>query len=162
MPATQPLSNDQLWEAELKARTVKVLLTIKTAPTSSASITITADNPAVQPVWIGGPSPGDTGCSFPSLTSTANSVIGLLVNDGNLATTQQTPLPYRATKTEFKNIPAGGVASLTAITATPCGTSSTGVTASRNGAVALTLTGITLNATATTQYLYTELEFFQQ
>ena len=162
MPTTQPLSNDQLWEAELKSRTVKVLLTIKTAVSSGASITITSDNAAVQPVWIGGPAASDTGATFPSLTSTSNSIIGLLVNDGNLVLVAQNPQPYRATKVEFKNVPAGGVASLTAITATPCGQSSSGVTASRNGAIALTLTGITLNATATTQYLYTEMEFFQQ
>lgn len=159
MPQAQPLGSDQEAQAEVKSRTVKVLLTIKTAVTSSASITITSDNPAVQPVWIGSQAAPDTGTTFPSFTSTSGSVIGLFINDGYL---QTVGLPFRGNKVDFKQVYSGGTASLTAVSTTPCGASSTGVTLSKNGAVALTLTGITLNATATTQYLFCDLEFWQQ
>jgi hypothetical protein len=157
MPAALVLGNDNLAQAEIKARAVTALLTIKTSGTAG-SITITSDNPGVLPTWAGGPTLPDTGTSFPSLTFTSNSIIGLLVVDGGLQTVGQ---PYRGGTFGFKTAFSGGVASLTAVTDTPCGVSSSGVTASKNGAVALTLTGITLNATATTQYLLCELEFFQ-
>ena len=158
MPAVEPLLSDYLAQAEVKGRTVKTLLTIGTHGTAG-SITIKSDNPGVVPYWAAGPSGGlDSGANFPSLTYTSGSVIGLQVNDGTLST--QATLGYRGGKFDFKTAYSGGVVSLTAITDTPCGASSKGVSTSKNGCVALTLTGITLNATATTQYLYCELEFW--
>ena len=160
MPVVEPLVSDYLYQSEIKGRTVKTLLTIKTNGTAG-SITITSDNPGIVPFWAAGPAGGlDTGANFPSLTFTSGSIIGLQVNDSTLST--QAPLGYRGAKFNFKTAYSGSVASITAVTDTPCGASSTGVSASKNGCVALTLTGLTLNATATTQYLYAELEFWAQ
>jgi hypothetical protein len=151
MPYAQINGNDQLASADVKGRTTKVLLTIKTAATAG-SVSITSDNPGVQPFWVASGSSGlDAEANFPSLTNTANSVIGLQINDGNLK-------GYRFGTVD---IDAQQTPSMTAIKITPNGSSSTGATKTlKNGAVSLTLTGLTLVATATTQGLGLALEFY--
>lgn len=151
MPYAQINGNDQLASADVKGRTTKVLLTIKTAATAG-SVSITSDNPGVQPYWVGSSQAGlDAQATFPSLTNTSGSIIGLQINDGNLK-------GYRFGTVD---IDAFQTPSLTAVKITPCGTSASGATATlKNGAVALTLTGLTLVATATTQGLGLALEFY--
>lgn len=149
MPYAPIEGNDQLAGADIKGRTTKVLLTIKTAATAG-SVTITSDNPGVVPYWVGSGTPTDSGTNFPSLTNTAASVIGLLVNDGNLKS-------YRFST---KDINPTLTPSITNVTIVGCGASSSGATASKNGAIGLTLTGLTLVATATTQYLGLDAEFY--
>ena len=149
MPYAPIEGNPQLAGADIKGRTTKVLLTIKTAATAG-SVNITSDNPGVVPYWVGSGTPTDAGTNFPSLTNTSSSVIGLLINDGKLAS-------YRFSK---KDINPTLTPSITNVTVVADGASSSGVTASGNGALGLTLTGLTLVATATTQYLGFEAEFY--
>lgn len=142
MPNVTSLSNSSLEQGLILSRQVPVKLTISTAATLG-SISITSDNPGVVPYWIGSGTPTDSGTNFSSFTDTSASVIGVLINDGKASV-------YRHAHFAFTN---DLTPSITAISVAKCGASSTGVTASNNVAVSLTLTGITLLATATTQYL---------
>ena len=159
MPSAQPFFNDQLESAEVKSRTVKCLLTIKTAATAG-SVTITCDNPAVVPYWVAsGTAPSDA--NFPSLTNTSNSIIGLYINDGGIRAYRfgkATNDAFMTPSITVVKIEGYGLSSTTSNVSYGATSTTLG---SANGALGITLTGCTLVATATTQLLGLDLEFWQ-
>lgn len=148
------LVNSALAQSEVKRRSIPFLLTFNIDPTI-ASITITSDNEAIVPYWYNGaqPVPSDSGANFGTLTVDATSVIGLLINDGSARS-------YRFT--DFTVTPDLSPSITTSsITVEKDGSNNTGVTASRNVALSLSIGGLFLNSTATSQLLGGTVEYFQ-
>lgn len=152
MPAVVNLTSDNLESNAVHSRTVKVKLTFTTAA-SAGSILVTSDNPGIVPYYTAGANTpvAPTGTNFGSLTNGSGSIIGLSINDG-------AALKLRG---GFFSFTSDLTPSITAVVPVACGASSTGITTTPVGNVAVTLglTGLTLLATATTQSLLCQFEY---